>query len=205
MENQALITIATSLGTATLHEAAGQSGALPSAIAPIVKEARLCGPAVTIQAAPGDNLWLHRGLAAASKGDVLVVDVCGAYEFGYWGGVMTAAAVAQQLGGLVIDGCVRDRLDLEASGFSVWARGLCIQGTKKQAEAPGAINERLTIGGVSIEPGDLVVGDADGVVVIAAKKMADVIAAAEQRETKEKLIVQELQSGRTTLDVYGWK
>jgi 4-hydroxy-4-methyl-2-oxoglutarate aldolase len=118
---------------------------------------------------------------------------------------MTAAAVAQQLGGLVIDGCVRDRLDLEASGFSVWARGLCIQGTKKQVEAPGAINERLTIGGVSIEPGDLVVGDADGVVVIAAKKMADVIAAAEQRETKEKLIVQELQSGRTTLDVYGWK
>ena len=201
----ALMRAASAFGTATLHEAAGQRGAVSPAIKPIAKESRLCGPAVTVQSAPGDNLWLHRAIADAEPGDVLVVDVGGAYEYGYWGGLMTTAALERRLGGIVIDGCVRDGDEIAASGFPVWARGLCIRGTTKDQRATGAINNPMTLAGVPIEPGDIVAGDADGVVIIAVADLVDVLAAAERRETKEAGVIDELQRGRTTLDIYGWR
>ncbi len=200
-----LVAEAAAFSSATLHEAAGQTGALPAAIKPLAEQMRVCGPAFTVRGAPGDNLWLHRAIAEAAAGDILVVSVEGAYEFGYWGGIMTTAAVARRLGGLVIDGCVRDGDELVTSGFPVFARGRAIRGTAKQADAPGALATPITIGRTTVAPGHLIVGDADGVVVLTAETLSKVLAAARSREQREASIADALRQGRTTLDVYSWK
>ena len=203
--DERLVAEAAVFSSATFHEAAGQTGALPAAIKPLASSMRVCGPAFTVRGAPGDNLWLHRAIAAAAPGDVLVVTVDGAHEFGYWGGIMTTAAVACRLGGLVIDGCVRDGDELVASGFPVFARGRAIRGTAKQADAPGALAVSLTIGHAAVAPGDLIVGDADGVVVVTGGTLSSVVAAARSRDRREASIADALRGGQTTLDVYGWK
>lgn len=135
-----LVAAAGRYGAATLHESFGQKGALPACIKPIVGHVRVCGPAVTVQCPPGDNLWLHRAIYVAEPGDVLVVQVGEHYECGYWGEIMAHAALARRLGGLVINGCVRDGSQLAQLAFPVFARGLCIRGTQKDREAMGWIN-----------------------------------------------------------------
>lgn len=190
-------------GSATLHEAGGQRGALPPAIRPVAPGMRLCGPAFTIASPPQDNLWFHRALALARPGDVLVASVSGYHEAGYWGDVMANAAIAGKLGGLVIDGCVRDGDALAALGFPVFARGLCIRGTGKNPAAAGGLAVDLRIGEVSIRSGDVVVGDADGVVVVAAGEAVGIADAAREREDKEARIITELHAGRTTLELLG--
>ena len=200
----ALVERAATFGTATLHEAGGKIGALPSAIKPVVPSFKLSGAAVTVHGPPGDNLWLHRGIAAAQPGDVLVVTVDGAYEHGYWGEIMSTAARARGLAGLVIDGCVRDGAILESVGFPVFARGLCIRGTGKDFSARGWINHPLLVGDVTVEAGDLVVGDTDGVVVIPRAAVATVLEKSRQREDKEADVMRQLVAGETTIDLYGW-
>jgi 4-hydroxy-4-methyl-2-oxoglutarate aldolase len=190
--------------SATLHEAAGKIGALPSAIKPIFPGMRLEGPALTVSSPPANNLWLHKAVAEASAGDVLVVEVGGHYEAGYWGEIMTVAAQARAVVGLVIDGCVRDVEQIIGLGFPVFARGLCIRGTGKDTEPPGALNEPITIGDVSISPGDLVVGDSDGVVAIPSDRVEEVLAKSRERQDKEAAIMERLRQGETTLDIYGW-
>jgi 4-hydroxy-4-methyl-2-oxoglutarate aldolase len=192
------------LPTATLHEAAGKLGALPWAIKPISPAFRVCGPAVTIQGPPGDNLWLHRGIYAAQPGQVLVVNVGGQFDHGYWGEIMSTAAQIRGLGGLVIDGCVRDGTLLEKIGFPVFARGLCIRGTGKDFGALGWINHPVLMGSVTVHAGDLIVGDTDGVVAIAADQVSRVLDAASRREQEEAAILERLAAGEGTLDVYGW-
>jgi len=152
---------------------------------------------------PRDNLWLHRSLTAARPGDILIVYTGGTYEAGYWGEIMSTAAAKAGLGGLVIDACVRDGALLERIGFPVFSRGLAIQGTGKDFDALGALNRSLLIGDVLIHPGDLVVGDEDGIVSISAADAADVVQAAIGREDKEKDILERLKSGQSTLEVYG--
>src|ERR1700752_683357 len=110
------LALAHQLGTATLHEAAGRIGALPSAIKPTSDSFALAGPAFTVHFPPNDNLWIHRALSVATAGDILVVYTSGFYEAGYWGEIMSTAAKAARLGGLVIDACVRDRRALGACG-----------------------------------------------------------------------------------------
>lgn len=201
----ALVAEAAVFSSATLHEAAGQTGALPSAIKPLVDSMRVCGPALTVQGAPGDNLWLHRAIAQARSGEVLVVTVGGAHEFGYWGGIMTTASVAHGLGGLVIEGCVRDGDELATLGFPVFSCGRAIRGTAKVVDAAGHVGQPIVVGDITVASGDLVVGDADGVVVLARDSVQDVLAAARAREKKEASIAAALRHGRTTLEVYGWK
>ena len=127
----ATVAAARSLPAATLHEAGGKIGALPSAIKPVAPGMHLCGPAVTVHSPGGDNLWLHRAFEVAQPGDVMVVYASGAYEHGYWGEVMATAAQVRGLAGLVIDACVRDGALLAGIGFPVFSRGLCIRGTSK--------------------------------------------------------------------------
>jgi 4-hydroxy-4-methyl-2-oxoglutarate aldolase len=118
----ALVATAQALPTATLHEAGGKIGALPSAIKPVAASFRCCGSALTVHSPGGDNLWLHRALDIAQPGDVLVVHTSGVHEHGYWGEIMTTMAQVKKLAGLVIDGCVRDGVLLEQIGFPVFAR-----------------------------------------------------------------------------------
>lgn len=200
----AVVAAAALLPTATLHEAGKKIGALPSAIKPMAPQFRCAGSALTVHSPGGDNLWLHRALDIAQAGDVMVVFANGAYEHGYWGEIMTTMAKVRGMAGLVIDGCVRDGVLLGEIGFPVFARGLCIQGTGKDFGAIGWINHPVTMGNVVVNAGDLIVGDADGVVAIPRTRAAEVVAAGEQREAEEAAILRCLEAGETTLSVYGW-
>ena len=193
---------ARALPAATLHEAGGRIGVMPPAIGPVVPDMRLCGPAVTVQSPGGDNLWLHRAIYVARPGDVLVVHVSNVHAYGYWGEIMSAAAQARGLAGLVIDGCVRDGAVLGEFGLPVFARGLCIRGTGKDFGASGWINHPLLFGDLIVQPGDLVVGDADGVVVVPRDRAAQVVQAAIDREAREAAIVERIRAGERTLDIY---
>jgi 4-hydroxy-4-methyl-2-oxoglutarate aldolase len=201
----ALIADASTLPTATLHEAGGRIGALPGAIKPVATGMALCGPAVTVHSPAGDNLWIHRALYVAGPGDILVVFASQGYDWGYWGEILSTAALARNLGGLVIDACVRDAVLLAEMGFPVFARGLNIRGTGKDLGARGWINAPITIGDTVIEAGDLIVGDSDGVVSIPRAQAADVVAASHAREAKEALIMERLRAGETSLSIYGWE
>lgn len=193
------------LPTATLHEAGGKIGALPSAIKPVGRAMRACGPALTVHSPPGDNLWLHRALAVARPGDVLVVHASGAFEHGYWGEIMSTMAQARGLAGLVIDGCVRDGALLEQIGFPVFSRGLCIRGTGKDYGAIGWIGAPLLIGDVAVHAGDLVAADGDGVCVLPRGRAAEVVERSRRREAEEAAILQRLRAGESTLQVYGFR
>lgn len=190
---------------ATLHEAAGKIGVLPPQIKPVASHFRVCGPAAPVHSPGGDNLWLHRAIYAAEPGDVLVVHVSDKYDHGYWGEIMSTAAQVRGLGGLVIDGCVRDVSLLREMKFPVFARGLCIRGTGKDFGARGWVNYPVLMGGVTVQPGDLIVGDEDGVVAIPRDRAQQVLAAASRRSDQERDIVRRLQSGETTLKIYGWE
>lgn len=200
-----LVQAARALPTATLHEAGGKIGALPSALKPVAAGMAFAGAALTVHSPPGDNLWLHRALDIARPGDVLVVHVNGAHEHGYWGEIMATMAINRGLAGLVIDGCVRDGALLAEFGFPVFARGLCIRGTGKDFGATGWLNHPVRIGEVTVNAGDLVVGDGDGVVVVPRDRAADVVARSLKREADEAAILQQLKDGASTLDVYGWR
>lgn len=189
--------------TATLHEAAGKIGALPSGIKPLTATMRICGPAITVHSPAIDNIMLHEAILAAKPGDVLVVEVSGEYEAGYWGDIMTRAGKERQIQGLVIDGCVRDSKEIIEMNFPVFSRGLCIRGTNKNGG--GTINHPIQIGDIVVSPGDLVVGDQDGLVVLPRLKVSEVLAKAAKREMDEKWISEELTTGKTTMEIYGWK
>ncbi|CAN0619813.1 4-carboxy-4-hydroxy-2-oxoadipic acid aldolase [Burkholderia multivorans] len=197
-----VVDAARTLPTATLHEAGGKIGALPAAIKPVAPGFRICGTAVTVHSPGGDNLWLHRALVVAQPGDVLVVYTNGVYEHGYWGEIMTTAARARGLAGLVIDGGVRDADLLEEIGFPVFARGLSIRGTGKDYGAIGWINEPVMIGNVTICAGDLIVADRDGVVAIPRARAAEVVEKAARREADEAAICRRIEAGETTMQIY---
>ena len=198
-----LIRRAASFPSATLHEAMGRKGAFPHDIKPIAPKMTLCGPALTVSCPPMDNLGIHRAIYLAQPGDVLVVRVGGGYEGGYWGEIMTFAAQQRGIAGLVIDGCVRDRDLIEEMGFPVFSRGLAIHGTIKKEK--GVINRPLKIGEVLINPGDLLVGDSDGVVLVPQSEISRAIEASQQREDKEDQYKKELAEGKSTLEIIGLK
>ena len=188
---------------ATIHEALGKYGALPSGIRPVSPAMKLCGRAFTIQSMPGDNLLLHRAIAQASPGDVLIADMSGFYEAGYWGEILTVASQARGIAGLVLDGCIRDANEIEELGFPVFSRGLCIRGTTKYGK--GSLNEPISIGDIRIEPGDVIVGDRDGLVIIPASRVEETIEKSEARIQKEQRTMQALRDGKTTLEIYSWE
>ena len=197
-----IIARAAGLSSATVHEASGKIGFMPSAIKPLNTKFRVCGPAVTVLSPGGDNLWLHYAIYAAQPGDVLVVHCSEEYDYGYWGEVMSTAAAARNLGGLVIDGCVRDGKVLNDFGFPVFARGLSIRGTAKDRNAIGWINATICFESLSVSPGDLVLGDLDGTVVVSRERAAEVIDASLSRDEDEAAILARLANGESTLAIY---
>ncbi len=195
---------ASKISAATMHEAAGKIGALPSYLKPISSGMKICGRAYPVKGPSGCNLWLHRAIAEADPGDVLVADIGDDKEFGYWGDIMGTGSMAKGIAGLVIDGCVRDQLELEEMGFPVFSAGLCIRGTDKKFEDHGSLGEAITIGDITINQGDLVLGDNDGIVVIPEKQVSDSIAKSIQREDKEEATKKRLRAGETTMEIYNW-
>ena len=202
----AQIAQARAFGAATLHEAFERQGDLPAAIR-AAGTARLAGPALTVSTRPGNNLLIHRALLQAQPGDVLVVGLteqtADGHDFGYWGDILTTAAIEKGVAGLVIDGCVRDIEAIRALGFPVFCRGTAIRGTAKAPE--GEVGAVVRIGAVEVARGDLVRGDADGVVVLPAARVAATLERAAQREAKERAIIEDLKRGFTTMELYGFE
>jgi 4-hydroxy-4-methyl-2-oxoglutarate aldolase len=183
---------------ASLHEAAGRTGSLPPRLKPVSPSMRLWGPARPVRCAAGENLAIHHGLARAEPGEVLVVAVEGDGDYGYFGEVMGESARQRGLAGLVIDGCVRDHDALLEVGLPVFSKGLAMRGTVKRPELV-APTDSVLIGDVRVATGDLVVGDADGVVCIAADRSAAVVDAAVAREADERRLIEMLRAGATTV------
>jgi 4-hydroxy-4-methyl-2-oxoglutarate aldolase len=191
------------ISTASLHEAAGKIGSLPSVIKPLSPNFRLNGKAFTVQSPPGDNLWIHRAIYAACPGDVLIVQVSGQIENGYFGEIMAYAAKERGLSGLVIDGGVRDSQLLIAMGFPVFSIGVCISGTTKDPDGCGSLGQPIKIGDILVQTGDIVVGDADGVMIVPQDIAEDVVSHSLERDEAEIDIIQRLKNGESTIDIYG--
>ena len=185
--------------SATLYEASKQPIAIDSRIQPAWTGARLCGPAFTVQGSGGDNLALHHAVIAAPVGSVLVVDVGGA-RHGHWGEVLAVAAQQRGIAGLLIDGGVRDRDELRDLGFPVFSRNNSIVGTRKHYA--GLLGEPVTVGGVTIATGDLIVGDADGVVAIPQADIERILDAADARVAQERDFFTRLRAGASTVELY---
>lgn len=156
---------------------------MESQIKPVFQEAFIAGSALTIKASPGDNLVLHRALSLAHEGDVLVVDADGYTEAGIWGELMSLTATEKGLSGVVVDGAVRDITEIEEIGFGVFSAAVSPKGSHK--EVPGSINIPITCGGVHVSPGDIVVGDANGVVVVPSANAEQVIERCERKKSAE--------------------
>lgn len=187
------------LGAATVYEAQGARGALDSGLKPIAPGMSISGPAFTVDTRPADNLMLHYAMLKAKPGDVLVVDAKGFTEAGPWGDVFTEQALKMGLAGLVINGAVRDAAAIIESGFPVFCRGLSIKGTGKNQ--PGLINVPITIGDVRINPGDIIVGDQDGLVVVDKNEADAVLAQGHIREEKEAMFRKQIRNGATTVEL----
>jgi 4-hydroxy-4-methyl-2-oxoglutarate aldolase len=187
------------LDVATVYEASGRKGYIESAIKPAAPGNRICGPAYTVQCAPGDNLMLHKALQRAPAGSVLVASVGGLYEYGYWGGMMAVAALSRKLAGLAIDGCIRDSVEIAKMGFPVFCRGFAIRGTVKTTL--GLINYPVNFGQATIFPGDLILGDADGMVVVRAEDAVSVLEKSLKRVEYEEGKSAQLRSGVTSVEL----
>jgi 4-hydroxy-4-methyl-2-oxoglutarate aldolase len=198
----ALLEAARRLGTATLHEAGGKKGNLPSSIKPLSDDWRVAAPVFTVAGPSRDNLWLHRAIYSAPRGSVLLHECGGDAEAGYWGGIMANAAIERGLAGFVTEGGVRDVQELRGLGFPIFAANVCIRGTSKRVDAPGSVGASALLGEVLVHSGDLLVADADGVLVIPRSDVERVVAAGEQRERDEQDIVRRIKDGETTLAIY---
>ena len=187
------------LGAATLGEAGGRP--MRSRVRAAWAGAALAAPAFTVRCTPADNLAVHVAVARAPAGSALVVDVGSEPERGYWGEVLTTAAQARGLVGLVIDGCVRDVEALRRHGFPVFSAGIALPGATK--EGPGAVGGAAEVGDVDVHTGDWVVGDADGVTVVPADHLDQVLAAGRARAEREQALFRALGAGETTLDLLG--
>jgi 4-hydroxy-4-methyl-2-oxoglutarate aldolase len=185
------------LGSATLGESGGL--ATDRRLRPAWSGAALAAPAYPVGCTPGDNLAVHVAVTTAPAGSVLVVDVGRVPDRGYWGEVLTTAAEAAGLAGLVIDGGVRDVAALEAHGFPVFSSTIALTGASK--DQPGTVGAPVQVGGVPVAQGDWVVGDVDGVTVVPGASLAAVRQAGEARAAKEVGFFAALRQGQTTVEL----
>lgn len=186
------------LSASTVYEAAGRQGSIDPAIKPLSQTMRLLGPAVTVRCHPKDNLMLHKALQVARPGDIIMASTDGYYNAGYFGELMAISARALRISGLAIDGCVRDGSEIISMGFPVFCRGTCMRGTSKGNL--GLINHPTLFGDVLVHPGDLVIGDSDGIVAIPKDQISSVLEGSRKRVEKEKNKAASLSKGITSIE-----
>jgi 4-hydroxy-4-methyl-2-oxoglutarate aldolase len=188
-------------GTATVHESQGRTGFAGVGLRPIQLGVRLAGSAVTVSCHPGDNLMIHAAVECCQAGDVLVVTNTAPSTHGMFGELLATSLLQRGVRALVIDAGVRDTAELRAMGFAVWSQHVSCQGTVKAS--PGSVNVPVVLGGIVVDPGDVVVADDDGVVVVPRGDARQVAGAARQREAKESATRARLQAGELGVDIYG--
>jgi RraA family protein len=164
---------------AILADVAGRRGTMHGRIKPIAAQMKVAGPAVTVEVRPGDNLAIHAALAIAQPGDVIVVDGMGDLSAALIGEIMSTQAAASGIAGIIIDGAVRDADTLSRGHFPVFAAGLNPSGPTKAIA--GRVNHPVSVAGVAINPGDLIIGDMDGVVVLPREEVAALLELAQQK------------------------
>jgi 4-hydroxy-4-methyl-2-oxoglutarate aldolase len=188
-------------GTATVHEAQGRTGLMLPYMRPIFAEARIAAPAITVLCHPGDNLMFHAAIEVCKPGDALVVATLSDSTDGFFGELLATSCRAHGIAGLVIHAGCRDVADLTAMKFPVFSRAISAQGTVK--ETAGYVNVDITCAGALVHPGDTVVADVDGVVVVQRQQAAAVVQACEARLAKESKNRERLRAGELGLDMYG--
>jgi 4-hydroxy-4-methyl-2-oxoglutarate aldolase len=186
---------------ATLYEAAGLRGMVDPFIRPAWPGARICGVAATVECPPGDNLMLHHAVAAAKPGEVIVATTGGYLLAGAWGEILTVAAQVRGVAGLALDGAARDIEAIAGRKFPVFSRGLAIGAATKQR--PGSLNKPIQFGGVMVRPGDIVFGDADGLVILDQDRVEEIYVAAVRRQNREADLIAQLRLGKTTIELLG--
>ena len=189
------------LGVATVHEAQGRTGLMRPYMRPLYPGARLAASAVTVLCQPGDNLMVHAAIEVCQPGDALVVVTSSESEDGMFGELLATSCQAHGITGLVIDAGVRDVTDISAMKFPVWAKAICAQGSVKAS--PGSVNVEVVCAGAIVRPGDIIVGDQDGVVVVSREAAAEVARLSVARQAKEEKSRARLRAGELGVDFYG--